>query len=541
VAKTKKNSIHSQHPGGSDKGIVLVAAMVFTVVLLILGFSVLMVANNEIALTRKDINKTKAFYLAEAGIGVFTANSSSGNFASISETSFGEGTYTVDFNSTADPPYAVSAGTVRGCVKRIKVKVGFLAPPFEYSIYAGGFGGGNWTLMLNGEGNPIYTYSRRFENGHWVNVPISDYSGKDTINGNIYVDGDVWMREESCVNPPNPNTYGLAGDVDATGDITQDDSSTIAGEPNDHIPPRESPDLIGMNYAVNNTHNVSQIFADITSGYLPVGSALRDIFVKNPTDRSTECSSTSGDDFFFEPSSGFVVGGPYTGDTPLHAGTNRVYYVDGDVWVHSKPTYGFKMDGKATIVATGNIHVCDNLQYADPNVDMLGLVALGTYEDGELVSGGNIYFGDPGYGNMSVFSGMMFAANDFKFNTDPVGSTLKQPESGFTINGNLTAMNQVSIERDWYTISRCTRYDRRGNCTAYEEIPRPARYDTEDDKWYDSNTGAELTLSQINTIKHYQMVINYDDRVRSKSTQPPGLPRGAGFIFEGLIDWEELP
>jgi len=51
----------------SEKGIVLVAVVVFTLVFTILGFSVLSVANSEITLTRNAVNKTKAFYAAEAG------------------------------------------------------------------------------------------------------------------------------------------------------------------------------------------------------------------------------------------------------------------------------------------------------------------------------------------------------------------------------------------------------------------------------------------------------------------------------------------
>lgn len=52
----------------SKKGVALVAVVIFTLVLTILGFSVLIVAGNEIILTRNAINKTKVFYAAEAGI-----------------------------------------------------------------------------------------------------------------------------------------------------------------------------------------------------------------------------------------------------------------------------------------------------------------------------------------------------------------------------------------------------------------------------------------------------------------------------------------
>jgi hypothetical protein len=530
------------------KGVALAAVVVFTLILTILGFSVLIVANNEIASTRRDVNRTKAFYLADAGVEVFSANLSRGVFGSIGETAFGDGSYRVDYYSAENPPYAIATGTAGGQQKRIQVTASFLAPPFEYGMYAGGGSGGDWSLILNGTGDPTYTYL--------FGKKYADSGGKDTINGNIFVDGDVDMFGESRVNPAlAPNPFELEGDVDATGDITLHNSSTISGEPNAHAAPQESPDLIGMNYAVNNTHNVSQIFAGITHGYLPVGSELRDVFVKNPNDRKAECDTTSGDDFFFEPSTGLVTGGPYSGDTPINAGIDRVYYVDGDVWVHSKPTYGFKMTGKSTIVATGNIHICDNLQYADANSDMLGLVALGNYdEDGELVSGGNVYFGDPGYGNMAVFSGMMFAANNFYYNTDPVGSQLLEPESGFTITGNLTALNQISIDRDWYSTYEY-RYVRVGWSWQWKWVEtgqRPAsyQYDSEEHQWewVDAETGEELTEIEINggdggrkAKRHYQMVINYDDRVRSRDTQPPGLPRGVGLIFERLSNWEELP
>jgi hypothetical protein len=522
TVKAKKNGLLKSDSSrrrpcrSSEKGVALAAVVVFTLILIILGLSLLNMVNNEILLAQSVVNKTKAFYLAEAGVEIFSAKLSKGETENIEETVLGEGSYRVDYYSAADPPYAIATGEAAGQEKRIKVTASFLAPPLECGIYAGGLSGEDWTLILRGKGNP-------------VSKAGGESGGKDTINGNIFVDGDVALYQESSVKPPlAPNPFELKGDVEATGDVNLFDSATVSGKITRGVDPYGKPDLVGMNYAVNNTHNVAQIFTDanVDNGYLPAGHPLRDIFVKNPNDRNAECSNSAGDDFFFEPSSGFKIGGPHSGDTPLHAGENRIYYVDGDLWVHSKPTYGFKMDGKVTIVATGNIHICDNIQYADSS-SMLGLVALGKYdEDGALVSGGNIYFGDPGWGNMGLFSAMMFAANDFLFNTDPVAGNLKEPDSGFTINGNMVALNSVSIQRDWYTDSG---------------KPRPARYDPKTNKWYDASTGVELTSEQIANLRHYQMIVNYDDRVRSQRTQPPGLPRGTGTIFEGLTKWEELP
>jgi roadblock/LC7 domain-containing protein len=498
------------------KGIALAAVVVCVLIFTILGFSLMSMVNNEIALAQGVVNKTKAFYLAEAGVEIFSAKLSKGQSGNIGETALGEGSYRVDYYSAADPPYAIATGVVGEQEKRIKVTASFLAPPYECGIYAGDLSGEEWKLILRGTGNP---------------GPKTDgeVGGKDIINGNIFVDGDIALYQESSVKPAlAPNTYNLKGDVEATGDVDLHDSATISGTISEGIAPYVTPDLVGMNYAVNNTHNVAQIFADegISSGHLPVGHPLRDVFVKNPSDMGGECGSTASDDFFFEPSSISAGGNWRTAETPLHAGNNRVYYVDGDVWVHNRTTYGFNMDGKVTIVATGNIHICDNLQYKDSS-SMLGLVALGKYnEDGELVSGGNVYFGDPAYGTLYNFSAMMFAANNFLYNTNAIGRSTAEPTSGFTINGSFAALNEVSVERDWYTSG---------------STPRPARYDCSTNQWVDSETGAVLTSTEIGTLRHYQMIVNYDDRVRTQETQPPGLPRGKGTIFEGLTKWEELP
>jgi hypothetical protein len=506
----------------SEKGIALVAVVIFTVIITILGFSLLRMVNSEIVLAQNSVDKTRAFYLAEAGVELLIANFDNGVFESIGETALGEGSYRVDFHSTANPAYAIATGTVEGQVKRIKITPSFLAPPYECGIYAGGLDSNGWTLILRGAGDPCLKYSGGNE--------VGNYNGRDTIYGDIFVDGNVAMYQESSVRAqPFPNDYDINGDVGATGDVNRYDvTATIQGDVNEGMDPYDPPDLVGMNYAVNNTHNVRQIFdaCGITEGPLPGGNALRNVFQINPGNMDDECDTTDGNDYFLTRVSGFTGGEWDTAPTPLDLGTNRIYYVDGDVWIHSKSTYGFTLSGKATIVATGNIHLCDNFVYANSS-SMLGLVALGRYnDDGELV-GGNVYFGDPTTGTLYTASAMMFAANNFLYNSMAVGSFSGEPESGFIINGNISALNQVSIERDWYTRSGSER--------------RPARYKPTTGKWYDSGTGVELTPTQVGTMKHYQMTINYDERVRTPGTQPPGLPRGIGIIFSELTHWEELP
>ena len=517
----------------SEKGLALVAVAVFTCIFAILGFSLLKLAETEIVLARKDVNRTKAFYLAEAGVARVAARWSNKEYESIEDTALGEGSYRVDIYCTEKPHYAISTGTIGNEQKSIKVEFSYLAPPYEHGVYAANSDGQQWVFTLRGQGEPQADSdpnSRRREVG-----------GRDIINGDIFIDGDVTLYEESSINPaPAPNTYGLIGDVNATGIISVLDTASISGEALEGSSPQGTPDLVAMDYQRNNTHNVSEIFAGqgISSGYLPSDHELYDVVVKNPTDRSAECDSTAGDDYFLEPTSVSGGGDQKDATTPLHLGDNRIYYVDGNVWIHHQSTFGFLVDGKVTIVATGNIHISDNIKYADSE-SLLGLIALGQYDSGgQLLSGGNIYFGDPRYGTMYTVSGLMFAADSFLYNTDSVTGGAEEPETGFSVYGNLNALNQVSVSRDWYD-------DETGTARpAYFKVkkePCDTSHGKSAGEWVDLETGASLQPAEIGTLRHYQMILSYDDRIRTQDTQPPALPKGEGTIFGGLTHWEELP
>jgi len=502
----------------SRKGAVLPIVVVAGCVFVLLGVSMLRLAESEMVLNHKAVKETKAFHLAEAGVARFIANAYDGQVGDIESTSLGDGSYQVEARCDESPTYAISTGTVDNVQKRIKVEVSFLSPPYEHAIYGCNTSGQAWTLELRGT-NSRYTDT------------------EDIINGDIYVDGNVAMYGDSNVNPaPDPNPHGLHGDVIATGDIDLYDDASISGDAQTGAPEREAPDLLAMEYAVNNTHNVRQIFADagVSRGRLPRDHELYDVIQKNPSDRSTECSTTAGDDYFLEPVRITGGGDETSATTPLSLGSDRVYYIDGNVWIHSKSTYGFLLDGNVTVVATGNIYICDNTEYADDQ-SLLGLVAIGQYDDGgQLVDGGNIYFGDPRYGTMYTVSALMFAGHDFLYNTDSVTGQTGEPETGFSVYGNFAAMNQVSIQRDWYDAQI-------GRGRSARTEPRPAYYDPATGQWIDMEDGSVLSSSEMRSLRHYQMKVDYDARVRDAGTQPPGLPKGAGTIFNGVMHWEELP
>ncbi len=502
-----------------EKGFALATVVVFSCIFVILGFSILNLAKTEIILTQKEVDSTKAFYAAEAGLAELTTSLYNKEFEDIADTALVDASFKVDYYYDEDPPYAISTGRAGNEVKRIKVELSFLIPPYERGIYAGNSDGENWMFTLRGQGDPIAAGG-------------GEVGGRDIIEGNIFVNGDATLYEESSVNPsPMPNPYKYDGNVDSTGATNILDLATVSGTVSEGVAPLDHPGLVKMNYKLNNTHNVSKIFEDegVNQGYLPSDHELYNVMVKNPSDRGGECGSTSGDDYFLEPASVSNNGADQKdAKTPLSMGDNRIYYVEGDVWVHSQQTYGFLVDGKVTIVATGDIHISDNIKYADSE-SLLGLVALGKYNAADkLLEGGNIYFGDPRFGTLYTASALMFAADSFLYSTDSVTGDAAEPETGFSIYGNLNALNQVSIERDWY--------DDDGTGTA-----RPASFDSSTAQWVDLETGAALTGAEIGSLRHYQMKISYDDRVRTQDTQPPGLPRGKGTIFGGLKRWEQLP
>jgi hypothetical protein len=491
-------------------------------VFVILGFSMLDLAKTEIIMTQKDMNSTRAFYAAEAGMSQLSAKLYKGEFEDIQKAALGNANYQVELHLDENPPYAISTGTAGLEVKKIKTELTFLVPPYEHAVYAGNISGEEWLFSLRGEGDPKVSGMSGREVG-----------GRDSVSGDLYINGDAALYEESSIIPSPMGNFD--GNIESTGITDVLDSASVSGKIAEGIPEKGKLSLVDMNYEVNNTHNVSKIFAEagVTSGYLPSNNELYDVMLINPSDRSNECATTSGDDYFLEPSSVNNYGAQYKdAKTPLNLGENRVYYVDGDVWVHSPRTYGFLVEGQVTIVATGDIHISDNIKYADTD-SLLGLVALGKYDDsGRLISGGNIFFGDPRFGTMSTASAFMFAADNFLYNTDAVSRSSAEPTSGITVYGNLTALNQVSIQRDWYTP--------KGAGSA-----KPAYFDPSlgnDGAWVDLETGTPLIPSEVNSLRHYQMAVTYDDRVRTPETQPPGLPyTKEGTIFSGLKSWQELP
>jgi len=64
--------------------------------------------------------------------------------------------------------------------------------------------------------------------------------------------------------------------------------------------------------------------------------------------------------------------------------------------------------------------------------------------DSGVADSGNIYFGDPVFGTLERMDAFMYAENNFQDNNLSATGSAK-----VTVNGNMTAGNQVNINRDY--------------------------------------------------------------------------------------------
>ena len=340
------------------------------------------------------------------------------------------GTYWTDASYDGDSTVTVqSFGAAGGRARGVEVVlVRNINPIYNNAIFAG-----------NSDGDPAYdlTFGGKGDQADqiWGDV----YSG-----GNAIVDGQAKIYDDLRTN----------------GSITGD-----TGEVGIYIQP---PDLVGMQYDVNNDVDVAADFASASYRSNALGgnawelpeSEPAHIFRKNPSDRTTDTSKTAKDDYFLEDpyesvkssstvnsSSGTHITLSGQDGNPGKDGSNLVYYIDGNLWVHNKKIYSFTMwgqgheDVKVTFVVKGNVYFSDNVFYSDDQKDAVAFIAL---KDENEADSGNIYFGDPAFGTLEHMEAFMFAENNFYDNNlDASGS------ARVTIKGNMTAGNQVKITRDW--------------------------------------------------------------------------------------------
>jgi hypothetical protein len=275
----------------------------------------------------------------------------------------------------------------------------------------------------------------------------------DRINGNIYSGGNVRIAGAAVIN----------GQIRANGSITGGTGETNKTQP--------IPDITAMNYATTAHYNVNSLFASATyvnhtglggRAYQVPESNPAHIFRKNPNDRTTNTSATAKDDYFLEdpyeavntsstvsPSNGTRITLAGHDGNPGSNASHKIYYIDGNLWVHNSKLFNFTLYNSGsdpvqlTIVVKGNIYISDNIMYQNASTGGLALIAM---KDTAHTDSGNIYFGDPSFGTLERMDAFMYAENNFLDNNLSASGSAK-----VTVNGNMTAGNQVRINRDYGT------------------------------------------------------------------------------------------
>jgi len=148
-------------------------------VFVLLGLSLLRMAESEMVMTHNAVKETQAFHLAEAGVAKFIANAYDGEVGNVESTSLGDGTYQVTAHCDGSPQYAISTGTVGNAQKRIKVEVSFLSPPYEHAIYGCNASGQEWTLELRGNSGSDSGPQDDWSWGDWMRWFLHGGGGDD--------------------------------------------------------------------------------------------------------------------------------------------------------------------------------------------------------------------------------------------------------------------------------------------------------------------------------------------------------------------------
>ena len=466
-------------------------SLIIVVVLAGMAAAIFSLSLSRTAETQRAGSRLRALYMAEAGVGeammsvadaVINVKGDPVNVgAKSAPRELKNGAFWTTIADNGDGTYTVfSQGIAADEERAIQV---VLEPdgdsPFDHAIFAGNTSGDpNYTLRLSGEG-----------------------AARDrVVGGDVYSGGDIELALDASVdgNVITPNTV-------TTG------SGHVGGVVEGVTLP--TPDIASMAYEMNHDYDVAALFAaDETYGSgSPGGDAWQlpesnpaHIFRKNPSDRSSENSGTTKDDFYledrFEPigkDSNQDGTDPWDITFTGNTGNDKVFYVDGNLWIHNSPTYSFRFkneDGapvRAVFIVKGNVTFSDNLFYDDRDQDAAVFIAI---EDPAVPDSGNIYFGDPGGGTLEYMDAFMYAENDFEdTHLDRSGS------KDVTIHGTMTAGNHVYIERDF----------------------------THSD----------------GTVSHSTLTVDFDDRIRRGVLEMNGLPTPGGGGIDGfrLIHWQEVP
>ena len=500
-----------------------------------------------------------------------------------------------------------------GTRRSVRIQLAFLAAPFQYALVGNNgdfYMGGAGSVPSSGAGGADVIKGDIFVNGRvLIGSPPGSCVGagcgsspsinpRSTTDGSPTVSlptGTAWTQAQADnssawpstgdTNPfgynaamPQPDVVGYVGSVKAAAGIT-------AGTPTGNM----TGTLSG-----SRVFNLSTIFATLgvnangslrqpsgcscggASGNCLIYCQLQPLGVMlNPPDRAAENATTTGANFYFD---GTDTGEQFTSlgktgqrgaqrllDFAAVAAAPPIIFADGNIWFNQLGSYGFAVNGRATMVSTNDITLADNLIYKDglsnsgsATADMLALIAQR-----------DVWYGDPRFGTFVEGSGIMLAGRDFNFVFLDNSGNLKPPENPIILNGTMLANRQVAMFRDFATPSgtssanSCDASDNGTTCQpvrfdpsatscggsggCWRFLKRDASGNVTDDTtkapFRECGSSAPTCPLGSRRISHFQMTLNYDDRLfTNASLIPPGLPTGAGVNFANTWkDWQECP
>lgn len=468
-------------PDRRRRGTALVAALACSLTIAAIAIAMATVS----AANHRDNEATRLHaeqkLVAEAGLSSAFANlvaRGTGNLGtSVAPVRWGQGSFFTTCVRNADGTLTLtSAGRSGGGTRTLRAVLRErIRNPFFGAMFAG-----------NSSGDPSYS----------LTLGGTGAQADSVTGGDIYSGGNVTVEGGAKVD----------GTIHAAGTITGASGMSGASEP--------APDLVGAHYEANHDVDVASVFG--AKGTYKLNAALggsayqvaqdepAHIFRKNPSDRTTLTASTAKDDYFLEDPYQPVSADPSLnankatqivlsgmGGAPGPNGNGKVYFIDGNLWIHNLMLYSFAFDKgdstgvQITIVVKGNIYISDNILMQHPKKDGIALIAV---KDGSVGDSGNIYFGDTSFGTLEEMDAFMYAeGNFFDSNLGTTGS------STVAVRGMMSAGNQVAI---------------------------------------DHGTGALRT----------KLDIQFDPRVRDRDLSLPGLPEtrlgGVRRSFDWLAEYE---
>jgi cytoskeletal protein CcmA (bactofilin family) len=352
----------------NKKGIALILSFMVILVLTILGSAIISRSIFENNITRRYVESTQAFWLAEGGLAVVykgLAQNWDGYTTGLPRygvfiQNFGNGSFTVDIENgpLPDTVKVISRGTTGTAEKTLEEiingAVGSGLPGFDFAALAAG------NLFLEGSGS--------IQNQDvYVNGNLEVHSIDAITGGDAYAKGNATLSDGGSVT----------GNVNANGNITVNSGSTITGD-------ATSKKTVNNNGTITGTTTPNATPDPVDAAAL---QAKVDSYRLSSQDWDNYKTEAQAEGNYHAGT--FYPSGSYTG----------IHYVDGNL------VLGSDVSGTATFVVEGNVSFESGNVSLDPALD----------SDYSFIIGGNLESTDTASGTLG---GVIYTEGNFSVSTD---------------------------------------------------------------------------------------------------------------------------